>query len=196
MKVIGLTGGIASGKSTIADRFTQRAVPVLDADRWVHDAIAPGGAGEAAVKAAFPDASENGTLDRKLLGAIVFANDDKLKQLESILHPLVRKAEEDFIATHKAAGAKAVLLEIPLLFETGADALCDTTLAASAPEPDRIARAMKRPTMTEAKLESILAKQWTDEQRNARATHVIHTAHSLDDTYAQVDALVAQWGIV
>lgn len=196
MKVIGLTGGIASGKSTIADRFSQSGVPVLDADRWVHDAIVPGGAGEAAVKAAFPDAVANGMLERKLLGALVFADDDKLKQLEAILHPLVRKAEEDFIASHKATGAKAVLLEIPLLFETGADALCDVTIAASAPETDRIARAMKRPNMTEAKLESILAKQWTDEQRDARATHVIHTGHSLDDTYAQVDALVAQWGIV
>lgn len=196
MKTIGLTGGIASGKSVIAARFAEAGIAVLDADRLVHRAIEPGGVAEEAVAQHFPDAVSDGRIDRARLGAIVFSDPDKLKELEALLHPLVRAEEERFIAEHKANGSKAVLLEIPLLFETGADVLCDAILAASAPEPLRIERAMKRPHMTEAKLEFILATQWRDTQRNAKATHVIDTSKGVEDTYQQVDALLEEWGIV
>lgn len=196
MKTIGLTGGIASGKSVIATRFAEAGIPVLDADRLVHRAIEPGGVAEAAVAQHFPQAVAEGRIDRARLGAIVFSDPDKLKELEALLHPLVRAEEERFIAEHKANGSKAVLLEIPLLFETGADALCDVVIAASAPEELRIQRAMKRPHMTEAKLEFILATQWRDEERGAKATHIIDTTKTIDHTYQQVDALLVEWGIV
>lgn len=197
MIVIGLTGGIASGKTVIASRFSAHGIPVLDADRIAHNAIAPGGIAEAEVADAFPDALEDGIISRSRLGALVFSDDTKLHRLESILHPRVREAEERTIAALRASKkAKAVVVEIPLLFEVGADALCDDTIAASAPEPVRIARALAREHMTEAKLEFILAKQWRDEERNARAGHVIATGGTLEDTYAQVDALIAHWGLL
>lgn len=191
MIVIGLTGGIASGKSTIAGRLRDHGLPVLDADRLVHDML--GTTAHDTVAACFPDAVKDGVIDRRTLGTIVFANPDKLAVLEGILHPLVREAELDFIATHKAAGAKAAVLEIPLLFETMADSICDVTIAAAAPEHIRVARAMQRPTMTEAKIEYILARQLPEEVRNRRADQVIDTSHTLEHTLAQVDRLVKNW---
>ena len=196
MRVIGLTGGIASGKSVIASRIAQAGIAVLDADRLVHDAIAPGGIAEEKVKLLFPDAVVEGVIDRKHLGAIVFADPEKLALLEGVLHPLVRQVEEAFIAEQRERGAKAVLLEIPLLFETGADRLCDHIIAATAPEETRIRRAMHRTNMTEAKLEFIMAKQLPDADRNARADTVIDTGRDLDHTYQQVDALLGKLGLV
>ena len=194
MMVIGLTGGIASGKSTIAERFARHGLKVLDADAAVH--VLLDGAARDAIASAFPDAMHAGNIDRKALGAIVFSNPEKLTQLEAILHPLVRAAEEAFIAEQKAIGAKAAVLEIPLLFETMADSLCEVTITASAPESVRVARAMARPNMTEAKLEFVLNRQLPEEVRNRRADQTIDTSGTLEYTYAQVDKLVAQWGLI
>lgn len=194
MMVIGLTGGIASGKSTIAARLRTHGIATLDADEVVHGLLEGEAKSEVAVH--FPDAMEDGNINRKALGAIVFSNPDKLALLEGVLHPRVRRAEEAFIAAERAKGAKACVLEIPLLFETMADTLCDVTIAASAPETLRIARAMERPNVTEAKLEFVLNRQLPEEVRNRRADSCIDTSGTLDHTYAQIDRLVAQWGVL
>lgn len=191
MIVIGLTGGIASGKSTIAGRLRDHGLPVLDADRLVHELLET--TAHDIVAASFPDAVKEGKIDRRTLGTLVFSDPDKLAVLEGILHPLVRAAEEEFIAQHKAEGAKAVVLEIPLLFETAADTVCDITLTAAAPEEVRVARAMHRTNMTEAKIEYILSRQLPEEVRNRRADKCIDTGGSLDHTLAQVDQLVKEW---
>ncbi len=191
MIVVGLTGGIASGKSTIAQKFREHGFAVLDADRLVHELLE--GEAHDAVANQFPDAVEEGRIDRKKLGAIVFANPDKLAVLEAILHPMVRAAELDFIAAQKTTGAKAAVLEIPLLFETMADSICDVTITAAAPQEIRVARAMQRPNMTEAKIEYILNRQLPEDVRNRRADKVIDTSGTLEHTQAQVDALVHDW---
>lgn len=189
--VIGLTGGIASGKSVIAARLREHGIAVLDADAVVHALLA--GEAKSEVALHFPDAVEKGELNRATLGRIVFSNDEKLKQLEGILHPKVRAAEEAFIAEQRAKGAKIAVLEVPLLFETGADSLCDATLVATAPEAVRIARAMQRPHMNEAKLEATLARQLPEDVRARRADYTIDTSATLEHTHAQVDALVNKW---
>lgn len=188
MLVIGLTGGIASGKSTIAERFRFHGIATLDADAVVHGLLE--GAAKSTVAVHFPDAVEQGSINRKKLGSIVFSNPDKLKLLEDVLHPLVRAEEETFIAQQKASGAKLCVLEIPLLFETAADVLCDVTITASAPEALRIKRAMQRPNVSEAKLEFMLARQLPEEVRNRRADKVIDTSGTLNHTQAQVDGLL------
>lgn len=191
MIVVGLTGGIASGKSTIAARFRDHGFAVLDADRLVHELLE--GAAHDAVANRFPGAVVEGRIDRKKLGAIVFANPEELAALEGILHPMVREAETAFIAGQKALGTKVAVLEIPLLFETMADSVCDVTIAAAAPQDVRVARAMHRPNMTEAKIEYILSRQLPEDVRNRRADKVIDTSGSLEHTLAQVDALIAGW---
>jgi dephospho-CoA kinase len=190
MIVIGLTGGIASGKSTIAQRLCFHGIEVFDADRFVHQALEH----EAyeSVHHTFRELTPTQPINRHELRRIVFSNPEKLTQLEAILHPIVRRAEVAFIAAQKEAGAKLCVLEIPLLFETAADTLCELTIVASAPEEVRIARAMARPGMTEATLEYILARQLPEEVRARRADIVIDTSRTLDHTQAQVDALIVK----
>ncbi len=191
MIVVGLTGGIASGKSTIAERFRSHGIAVLDADRLVHHLLE--GAAKEAVAARFPDAVENGTINRQSLGRIVFSNPEELTALEAILHPMVRAEEERFIAEERAKGSKAAILEIPLLFETMAETLCEVTIAAAAPEELRVKRAMARPGMTEAKIEYILNRQLPEDVRNRRADATIDTSHTIEHTHAQVDKWVGEW---
>lgn len=194
MKVIGITGGMASGKSTLARMIAERGIPHIDADQLVH-ALMERPDIAAAIEAAFPGTTAQEKVDRKALGLAVAGNAEKLASLEAILHPAVRTAEEAAIAQAQREGASALLLDIPLLFETGADALCDVVIVAHAPETIRRARARAR-GMPEATIERLLARQWSDAQRNARGDVVIDTAADLAQTRAAIDAVLADWKLV
>jgi dephospho-CoA kinase len=191
VKKIGLTGSIGMGKSTTAGMFAARGVPVFDADAEVHRAYAPGGAAVALLEAAFPGVTGPDGVDRAALSRCVLGQPDELKRLEAIVHPLMAQARADFLARAEAAGARAVLFDIPLLFETGGDRAMDATVVVSAPADVQRARVLARPGMTAEKLDAILARQMPDADKRARATHVIDTGSGLDVAAEQVDAVLA-----
>ncbi len=185
---LGLTGSIGMGKSTTAGFFREAGVPVWDADAAVHRLYAPGGAAVAPVSARWPQVlGGDGGIDRALLKPVVTADPAALAWLESQVHPLVAADRAAFLA---AATADLVVLDIPLLFETGGDAQMDATLLVTAPAALQRARVLARPGMTEAAFAAILARQMPDAQKRARATHIIETL-SPDAARACVSALVA-----
>lgn len=188
MVVIGLTGSIGMGKSTIAERFEALGVPVCDADAIVHWLYE--GEAAASIEAAFPGTTSAGKVDRVKLGQAVLGDAHGLKRLESIVHPLVQAAEREFL--HKAfqQGAPMAVLEIPLLFETGGDARVDVTVVVSAPAKVQRERVLQRPRMTQAKLDAILARQMPDAEKRRRADFVVDTGGSIEESHAQVDAIV------
>jgi dephospho-CoA kinase len=188
MLVIGLTGSMGMGKSTAAKQFAKAGVPVFDADVEVHRLYA----GEAvpAIAAAFPKAVRGGKVDRGLLAQEVAGSPEKLKALESIVHPMVVKAEIDFLREQEAKGAKIAVLEIPLLFETGAESRVDVTVVVSAPAEVQRSRVLARPGMTEAKLAGLLKRQLPDRDKRARADVVVDSGTSLAHMQAQIDRLL------
>ena len=175
MRVIGLTGSIGMGKSTAAQQLKRLGLPVYDADAAIHSLSAAGGAAIPAIRARFPQVIHKGAVDRSALGAIVFADRGALKDLEKILHPLTRKLQRRFLARNALAGRKRVVLDIPLLFETGGEKRCDLTLVVTAPAFLQRQRVLRRPGMTAAKLDGILARQTPDPEKRRRADHVIPT---------------------
>ena len=175
MRIIGLTGSIGMGKSLTAAMLRKMGCAVHDADAAAHRALEPGGAAVAAVAALFPQAHIHKAIDRKILGALVFGQPDKLHRLEAILHPLVRAAEQEKIARARAAGKKAVVLDIPLLFETGADRRCDKTICVTAPAAVQCRRVLARPGMSAEKFAQILAAQLPDAEKRRRADYIVHT---------------------
>lgn len=175
MILIGLTGGIGMGKSTAARLLRGMGFPVHEADRAVHMLLRKGGKGVKPVAKLFPESVRRGRIDRKILGRLVFGHPQKLKQLENILHPLVRAAEEEFLRKARRKKARAVILEIPLLFETGAEKRCDAVLCASAPAALQKKRVMARPGMTKKRFKAILKRQISDGQRRKKADYVIPT---------------------
>ncbi len=175
MIVLGLTGSIGMGKSTAAEDFRALGVSVHDADAAVHDLLGRGGAASEAVAAAFPGAAGGGAVDRKALGDAVFANPQELEKLEKILHPLVRRREEDFLKDSFAGGAALAVLDIPLLFETGGEARTDAVAVVTASAEDQRRRVLQRPDMNEEKFRAILAHQMPDEEKRRRADFIIHT---------------------
>lgn len=189
-KRIALTGGIAMGKSTVAAMFVEAGVPVFDADAEVHRLYAPGGALVAPVAALFPDVCDaRGGIDRAKLSAAVLNDPAAMAALEALVHPGVRTAAIAFTARH--ADAPALLFDIPLLFESGQQALYDIVVTVSCPPDVQRARALARPGMTPARLDAILARQASDAVRRAGADHVVDTGGSLADTRAQVAAILA-----
>lgn len=186
---LGLTGSIGMGKSTTAAMFADLGVPVWDADATVHALYAPGGAAVAAIAAAFPGAVSDGAVSRPVLKGMIAADPPALARLEAIVHPLVVASRAAFLRAH--ADATLVLFDIPLLFETGADADLDATLVVSAPPEVQRQRVLGRPGMTEDQLALILARQMPDADKRARATHVIET-ESLEQTRAAVQKLVKE----
>lgn len=175
MFVLGLTGGIAMGKSTAAAIFANLGVPVFDADAAVHALLAPGGAAVAPVDAAFPGClSPAGGIDRKALGAMVFDRPDQLARLEAILHPLVEAAEAPFLRQAAAAGRRVVVLDIPLLFETGAERRLDAVAVVSAPGFVQAQRVLCRGMMPD-RLAAIRDRQLPDAEKRRRADFVIPT---------------------
>ncbi|MCC5972828.1 MAG: dephospho-CoA kinase [Rubellimicrobium sp.] len=184
--VIGLTGSVGMGKSTTAGFFADEGVPVWDADSAVHRLYAPGGAAVAPVSAAFPAALRDGAIDRSVLKQLIAEDPGVLKRLEGIVHPLVAADRARFLADHPRG---PVVLDVPLLFETGLDRDCDLTVTVTAPPDIQRDRVLARPGMTEAQFQLILARQLPDAEKRARADHVIETL-TLDDTRTRVRQIV------
>jgi dephospho-CoA kinase len=182
--VLCLTGSLGMGKSRTAQFFAEQGVPVYDADAVVHELYAS----EAVpvIDRAFPGAVVNGKVDRAKLAASVLGDDAALARLESIVHPLVAARREKFLADARANKAKAVLLDIPLLFETGGERLCDAVVVVSAPADIQRRRALERPGMTEEKSTALLAKQLPDAEKRQRADFIVDTSQSFDHARAQV----------
>jgi dephospho-CoA kinase len=176
MKVIGLTGSIAMGKSVAAKLFRRLGLPVRDSDATIHRLLAKGGAGVAAVAAAFPGVIVDGAVDRRKLGAKVFADRAALKKLEGILHPLARQDMKTFLDLHRRRRTKRVVIDVPLLFETGGEKNCDLVVVVSASGTLQRQRALARPGMNPEKLAGILARQMPDPEKRRRADVVAVTA--------------------
>ena len=190
MIVLGLTGSIGMGKSTAAKMLRMTGVPVHDSDKAVHQALLPGGSAYRAVADMFPSVSGRNGIDRKKLGAIVFADKAALKKLESILHPAAQESQQKFIRAMQAKGKKIVALEIPLLFETGAEERVDYTVTVTSPPAIQRRRVMKRKNMNEEKFKSILASQMPDAEKQARSDFVVDTGLGYARTYRQLKQIV------
>jgi len=186
MLLVGLTGSIGMGKSETAKMFARLGVPVYDADAAVHAVYAQGGSAVEPVRAVFPAAIVDGAVDRAKLSALVLDDAAALKTLERIVHPLVGQVQQAFLAEAHAAGAAMVVLDIPLLYETGGEGCVDAVVVVSAPADIQRARVLERPGMTAEKFDHILAKQVPDAEKRRRADFVIDTGHSLDHAFEQV----------
>jgi dephospho-CoA kinase len=178
MRIIGLTGGIGMGKSTVAAAFRRAGVPVFDADAAVHALQGRGGRAVRAIGDAFPGAIRDGAVDRAVLRAIAVPSPSAMRTLERILHPMVRAAEQAFLARARRAGRRMAVLDIPLLLETGGERRVDLVLVASAPRAVQRARVRARRQMTEAQIDAIIARQMPDAEKRRRADVVIPTGLS------------------
>jgi dephospho-CoA kinase len=192
MIIVGLTGSIGMGKSTTSAMFQAEGVPVYDADAAVHALYAKGGAAVAPVEAAFPGVVVDGAIDRAKLSAQVVGNPEALKRLEAVVHPLVGESRKVFFQAAAAVNAPLVILDIPLLYETGGERNVAAVIVVSAPEAVQRERVMARPDMTAEKLDAILARQLPDAEKRARADIVIDTSKGLDSAREQVRAAIAK----
>ena len=191
MLLIGLTGSIGMGKSETAKMFSRLGVPVYDADAAVHALYAKGGAAVAPMADAFPHVIVDGAVDRQALSRAVLGLPDEMKKLEAIVHPLVGNAQLEFLKYAKAAGHEAVLLDIPLLYETGGENRVDVVVVVSAPFHIQEQRVLARPNMDMAKFAAIHAKQVPDAEKRRRADFVIDTDKGLEHAFEAVKAVVA-----
>jgi dephospho-CoA kinase len=190
---IALTGSIGMGKSTVARMFEEAGVPVFDADAVVRRLQGPGGALIERIGELFPGCVRAGTLDRECLAEIVLADRAKLAELEGIVHPAVRDWRQAFIDEHR--DARALIFEIPLLFETQGEKEFDKVIVVSAPAEIQRARVLAREGMTEARLDSILQRQMPDAEKRRRADFVVDTGTDLSTTEAQVREILACLGV-
>jgi dephospho-CoA kinase len=188
MLIVGLTGSIAMGKSTVAARFRHHGIPVCDADAEVHKLYE--GAAVAPIEAAFPGSTHGGKVDRQKLAEALIGKPAGFARLEAIVHPLVLAAERAFLHAEAAKGVPMAVVEIPLLLETGGDARVDVVVVVSAPADKQRERVMQRPNMTPEKLEQVLARQMPDAEKRARAHFIVDTGGTLAETDAQVDNIV------
>ncbi|MCO5064191.1 MAG: dephospho-CoA kinase [Rhizobiaceae bacterium] len=189
MIVLGLTGSIGMGKSTTAKMFAEAGVPVHDSDEAVHRLYR----GEAAplVEQAFPGTTHDGEVDRALLAQRVLGDAAALKKLEAIVHPLVRGDADAFLDCHRKAGAPLVVLDIPLLFETGGRERVDRIVVVTASPDIQRKRVLERPGMTEAKFESILQKQMPDAEKRRQADYIVDTGEGMEAARAAVAAIIS-----
>ncbi len=188
MIVLGLTGSIGMGKSTTAGFFRTAGVPVFDADATVHRLYA--GAAAPLVAARFPGTVVDGIVDRAALSRAVLGDADAMRALEALVHPLVRDERTRFLAEARAQARPVVVLDIPLLYETGAEQMVDKVVLVSAPEPVQKARVLARAGMTPARFAAILAKQMPDAEKRRRADIIIETGDGLDAAERQVRAVL------
>lgn len=188
MRVLGLTGSIGMGKSATAAMFRDEGVPVVDSDAIVHDLYA--GPAAAGVEALFPGVTAGGAVDRARLGARVLADGAAMKRLEALIHPMVRAAQEAALEQARMQGRPLAVLDIPLLYETGAEDRVDLVLVVTAPAEVQRARVLARPGMTPEKFEAILARQLPDAEKRARADFIIDTSLGFDHARAQVRAII------
>ncbi len=189
MIVLGLTGSIGMGKSTTAGMFTALGVPVNDADAVVHELYR----GEAVtpIETAFPGSTTNGLVDRAALSEALAKHPEGFKTLEAIVHPLVREKERAFLDRERGAGAPLVVLDIPLLYETGGEGRVDAVAVVTCDAAIQRARVLSRPGMTPEKFALILSRQMPDEEKRARANYVIDTGHGLDAARQRVEEIVS-----
>jgi dephospho-CoA kinase len=192
MKVIGLTGGIGMGKSTVAKMFGRCGIPTFNADEAVHRLQAPGGGAVAMLDVSFPGTVVDGVLNRAALREVVLNDPVAMNRLEFIMHPLVHREEAKFRRAAYRAGRRAVILDIPLLFETGAELRVGKTITVSCPIEVQIARVLKR-GMKLAQVEKIIAKQMPDAEKRARADFVVHTGLSKFHTWREVRRLAGMF---
>ena len=191
MIVIGLTGSIGMGKSTTAAMFAAEGAPVYDADAEVHILQGRGGAAVAPIEAAFPGVVKNGAVDRGELGGRVLGDPAAIKRLEAIVHPLLGAGRAAFFERAEATAAPMVVLDIPLLFETGGEKRVDAVVVVSAPADVQRARVLARPGWNATRLDAVLAKQTPDAEKRARADFVIDTGHGLEPAREQVRRVIS-----
>ncbi|WP_062209240.1 dephospho-CoA kinase [Aureimonas sp. AU12] len=189
MIVLGLTGSIGMGKSTTAEMFADLGCPVHSADAAVHRLYT--GAAAPLIEARFPGTVRSGVVDRGMLGTRVLGDPAALRDLEAIVHPLVRAEEVRFLAEAREAGARLAVLDIPLLFETGGELRVDRTLVVSAPPEVQRARVLARPGMTPERFEAILKQQMPDDEKRRRADFVVETGDGLAGARRQVETILA-----
>jgi len=185
---LGLTGSIAMGKSTTADFFAQEGIPVYSADRQVHELYMQEPA-LSLIESSFPGTVKNGQVDREILSQFIINNSDHLKKLEEIIHPLLRSHEQEFLQQAKEKQHRLVVLDIPLLYETGAETRIDYVVVVSAPFYYQRQRVFARSGMNEQKFNMILARQLPDEEKRRRADFIINTGYGFDKTKAMVRSL-------
>ena len=193
MITLALTGSIGMGKSTVAAMFADAGIPLFDADAVVRALQGPGGRLVPAIEARFPGTTRDGAVDREALAGRVLGDPDALAALESIVHPAVHHERTRFIVEH--GDARALLFDIPLLFETGGQEAFDHVIVVSAPAKVQRERVLARPGMTQARLDQILDRQWPDARKREAADFIIDTSGALEATRAQVDKIVACLGL-
>lgn len=194
MMMLGLTGGIGMGKSTVAAMFAEHGLPGFNADDAVHRLQAKDGAAIPAIDAAFPGVVHNGVLDRAALRSRVLADSAEMKKLEAIMHPLVRGGQGGFMEAAQRDGKRAVLLDVPLLFESGAAEKMDKTIVVSCPREMQVERVLARGVPL-ADVEAIIAKQMPDAEKRRRADYVIDTSGTLQETQMQVERIIKELGL-
>jgi dephospho-CoA kinase len=188
MLLLGLTGSIGMGKSTTADMFRAEGAPVYDSDRLVHDIY--NGPAALEIERAFPGATVGGAVDRNRLASLVLGDAGAMERLEAIVHPLVWEGRRRFLEEQARRGVKIAVLDIPLLFETGADKDVDAIVVVTASKSLQRARVLARANMTEEKFESILARQTPDEEKRRRADFIVHTDAGLEAARGEVRAIL------
>lgn len=191
MRVIGLTGSIGMGKSTTAAMFRDAGIPVYDADAAVHAAYDVGGIAVEPVGAAFPGAVKNGRVDREVLRQQVLGNPEALQKLNGIVHPLIGRDRARVFEAAKASGADMIIMDVPLIFETGGEKNMDAVIVVSAPAEMQRTRVLAREGMTPERLDAILAQQTPDAEKRARADYVVDTGQGLEVARAQVAQIIA-----
>ena len=193
MITLALTGSIGMGKSTVAAMFADAGIPLFDADAVVRALQGPGGRLVPAIEARFPGTTRDGAVDREALAGRVLGDPDALAALESIVHPAVHHERTRFIVEH--GDARALLFDIPLLFETGGQEAFDHVIVVSAPAKVQRERVLARPGMTQARLDQILDRQWPDARKREAADFIIDTSGTLEATRAQVGKIIACLGL-
>jgi dephospho-CoA kinase len=188
MLVVGLTGGIGMGKTTLANRFRDKGFPVFDADAAVHELYT--GAAVQPIEAAFPGTTANGQVDRAKLFDALMADSNSWPKLEKIVHPLVREKERQFLRAAHETGVLAAVLVVPMLIETHAHKLVDLVVVASATDEKQMERVLSRPGMTEEKLKHVRRRQLTDAERRANADFVVDCNGTIEASQAQIDRVI------
>lgn len=192
MIVVGLTGSIGMGKSTTAGLFAEEGAPVYDADAEVARLYARGGAAVPAIGEAFPGTVVDGAVDRERLRQAVLGDPDAIRRLNAVVHPLLGAGRQAFFEQARASGAPVVVLDVPLLFETGGDRGVDAVVVVSASADAQQERVLARPGWTAERLEAILAQQTPDAEKRRRADFVIDTSRGVDAARAQVGEVLAR----
>ena len=190
---VGLTGSIGMGKSTVADMFKNFGYPVFDADKAVHDLYEKGGAAINIIKSFYPAAVVNSAVDREILRSYIVENPDKIRELEILIHPLVKKLRDNFLKTNQ--NKELLVFDIPLLFETGLNKNMDITVVVSAPYHVQHKRVMSREGMTEKIFSGLLAKQISNDEKKTMADIIIKTDESLNITKSKVKEFISSLGV-